>query len=46
LQDEVKAFRAEHNDTKIGEVTVGMAYGGMRGIKGLVTGAWFAGCAV
>lgn len=34
---EVAEFRKAHNDTKIGEVTVGMAYGGMRGIKGLVT---------
>jgi citrate synthase len=37
FRDEVKAFRAEHSSTVIGEVTVGMAYGGMRGIKGLVT---------
>lgn len=36
-REEVKAFRAEHANTVIGEVTVGMAYGGMRGIKGLVT---------
>jgi len=34
---EVAEFRKEHANTKIGEVTVGMAYGGMRGIKGLVT---------
>lgn len=34
---EVAEFRKEHGNTKIGEVTVGMAYGGMRGIKGLVT---------
>jgi len=34
---EVAEFRAEHGNTKIGDVTVGMAYGGMRGIKGLVT---------
>jgi len=34
---EVAEFRKAHNDTKIGEVNVGMAYGGMRGIKGLVT---------
>lgn len=34
---EVAEFRKEHNNTKIGEVNVGMAYGGMRGIKGLVT---------
>lgn len=36
-RQEVAEFRKEHNDTKIGDVTVGMAYGGMRGIKGLVT---------
>jgi len=34
---EVAEFRKAHNNTKIGEVNVGMAYGGMRGIKGLVT---------
>lgn len=34
---EVADFRKEHGNTKIGEVTVSMAYGGMRGIKGLVT---------
>merc|ERR1719427_1726356 len=34
---EVAEFRKEHGNTKIGEVTVGMAYGGMRGMKGLVT---------
>jgi len=36
-QENVKNFRKEHGATKIGEVTVEMAYGGMRGIKGLVT---------
>eukprot|EP00055_Hartaetosiga_balthica_P018513 m.134640 g.134640 ORF g.134640 m.134640 type:complete len:460 (+) comp9660_c0_seq1:35-1414(+) len=36
-REEVKAFRAEHKNTVIGNVTVDMAYGGMRGIKGLVT---------
>jgi len=36
-RQEVAEFRKEHGNTKIGEVTVGMAYGGMRGIKGLVT---------
>jgi len=35
--ENVKAFRAAHGGDKIGEVTVDMAYGGMRGIKGLVT---------
>jgi len=36
-REEVAEFRKEHGNTKIGEVTVNMAYGGMRGIKGLVT---------
>jgi len=36
-RQEVAEFRKEHGNTKIGEVTVNMAYGGMRGIKGLVT---------
>lgn len=35
-QDNVKNFRKEFGATKIGDVTVEMAYGGMRGIKGLV----------
>jgi len=33
----VKEFRSKHGNTKVGEVTVDMMYGGMRGIKGLVT---------
>lgn len=33
----VKEFRAKYGNTKVGEVTVDMMYGGMRGIKGLVT---------
>merc|ERR1712029_1318246 len=37
MQDEVKAFRKQHGNTKVGEVTVDMMYGGMRGIEGLVT---------
>ena len=36
-QKRVAAFRKEHGSFKIGEVTIDMAYGGMRGIKGLVT---------
>jgi len=36
-RQEVAEFRKEHGNAKIGEVTVNMAYGGMRGIKGLVT---------
>merc|ERR1711887_358087 len=35
--EEVKAFRKQHGDTKIGEITVDQIYGGMRGMKGLVT---------
>ena len=36
-QEEIKAFRKAHGDTKVGEITVDMMYGGMRGMKGLVT---------
>ena len=36
-QANVKAFRAEYGNVKVGEVTVDQMYGGMRGIKGLVT---------
>ncbi|CAD7087886.1 unnamed protein product [Hermetia illucens] len=35
-QERVKSFRKEYGNTKVGEVTVDMMYGGMRGIKGLV----------
>jgi citrate synthase len=35
-QERVKNFRKAHGATKVGEVTVDMMYGGMRGIKGLV----------
>jgi citrate synthase len=37
MQDEVKAFRKAHGNDKVGEITVEMMYGGMRGMKGLVT---------
>jgi len=37
FRDDVKQFRAAHKDTVIGQVTLDMAYGGMRSIKGLVT---------
>jgi len=37
VQSEVKAFRKEHGNTKVGEITVDMMYGGMRSMKGLVT---------
>ncbi len=37
MQEEVKAFRKEHGGSKVGEITVDMMYGGMRGMKGLVT---------
>lgn len=36
-QKRVKEFRTNHGSKVIGEVTVEQAYGGMRGIKGLVT---------
>ncbi|KAJ3214477.1 citrate (Si)-synthase, partial [Clydaea vesicula] len=35
-QAEVKEFRAKHGSKVLGETTVDMAYGGMRGIKGLI----------
>ena len=37
MRDEVKSLIAEHGETRISEVSVAQAYGGMRGIKGLVT---------
>jgi len=37
VQAEVKEFRKEYGKTPVGQVTVDMMYGGMRGIKGLVT---------
>jgi citrate synthase len=37
FQEEVKAFRKEHANTKVGEITIDMMYGGMRSMKGLVT---------
>jgi len=33
----IKEFRKKHGNTKVGEITVDMMYGGMRGMKGLVT---------
>lgn len=36
-QERIKKFRKECGDVKIGEITVDMAYGGMRSMKGLVT---------
>jgi len=36
-QAEIKEFRKKAGSTVVGEVTVDMMYGGMRGIKGLVT---------
>jgi len=36
-QKRVGEFRKQHGSLKIGDVTIDMAYGGMRGIKGLVT---------
>jgi citrate synthase len=37
VQEEVKAFRKQHGNTKVGEITIDMMYGGMRSMKGLVT---------
>ena len=34
--EKIKKFRKSHGGTKIGDVTVNMVYGGMRGIKGLI----------
>merc|ERR1712088_1113664 len=36
MGEEVKAFRKQHGNTKIGEITIDSLYGGMR-MKGLVT---------
>ncbi|KRF80841.1 probable citrate synthase, mitochondrial isoform X2 [Drosophila virilis] len=36
-QERIKAFRKQHGGTKMGETTIDMMYGGMRGIKALVT---------
>jgi citrate synthase len=33
-QEKVKKLRAEHGKKSLGEVTINMVYGGMRGIKG------------
>ncbi|CAG8507581.1 15983_t:CDS:2 [Cetraspora pellucida] len=35
-QDEIKRVKKEHGAKSLGNVTVDMAYGGMRGIKGLI----------
>jgi len=35
-QEEIKAFRSKHGETKIGEINVNMVYGGMRGMKAMV----------
>ncbi|KAF5271316.1 hypothetical protein FQA39_LY08114 [Lamprigera yunnana] len=35
-QERIKNFRKQYGNSKVGEVTVDMMYGGMRGIKGLV----------
>jgi len=37
VQTEVKEFRKAYGGTKVGEINVDMMYGGMRGMKGLVT---------
>jgi citrate synthase len=37
MRDKVKTMLKEHGDTKISDVTVAQAYGGMRGVKCMVT---------
>jgi citrate synthase len=37
LRDEIRSLMSEHGDKKISDVTVSQAYGGMRGIKCMVT---------
>ena len=36
MSEEIRALIKEHGDKVISEVTLGAAYGGMRGVKGLV----------
>ncbi|MEZ5337387.1 MAG: citrate (Si)-synthase [bacterium] len=36
LRDEIKQLLTEHGELKISDVTVAQAYGGMRGIKGMI----------
>jgi citrate synthase len=36
LREEIKNLLAEHGELKISDVTVSQAYGGMRGIKGMI----------
>lgn len=36
-QERIKNFRKKYGETKIGEVTINMIYGGMRGIKAIVS---------
>ncbi|KAM6112211.1 LOW QUALITY PROTEIN: citrate synthase, mitochondrial [Phoenicopterus ruber ruber] len=35
-QAKIKSFRQQHGNTAIGQITVDMLYGGMRGMKGLI----------
>ncbi|XP_033367575.1 citrate synthase, mitochondrial [Parus major] len=35
-QAKIKSFRQQHGNTAIGQITVDMVYGGMRGMKGLI----------
>jgi citrate synthase len=37
LQEQVRTLVKEHGDHKISDVSIAQAYGGMRGVKGLVT---------
>ncbi len=36
LREEIKALLSQHGEMKISDVTVSQAYGGMRGIKGMI----------
>ena len=37
MREQVKAVLAEHGDKKISDVSVSQAYGGMRGVKCMIT---------
>ena len=37
MRERVKSILASHGDHVVSEVTLAQAYGGMRGVKGLVT---------
>jgi citrate synthase len=39
-QEKVKKLRAEYGNRSLGQVTIDMVYGGMRGIKGISFWCW------